>query len=442
MEVPPGPKSGIIRRYFANRAVFLDELRRDYGPISYFQVGFFRVYLVTDPAQVKQVMMDRGMRKSWITTLMLSPVVGKGLLLSEGELYRRQRRLIQPVFHKKRMETYSRVAVESATQWSERQVDGQALDVEKEMMGLALDVVGRSLFGSEMGPEAQRVARALDSFYGLVDWVVALGPLAFIIPHPKSFGFLWHLFRLRRFVDKLITSRRKSESKGDDLLSLLLAAEEDGQSMSHRQARSQALTLLLAGHETTAVTMTWTWYLLSQNPECAKKLHQELEEVLEGRAPSMADFKRLTYTRKVLSESLRLYPPAYLIDRNPEHDLDVLGYTVPKGSYVFVSPYATHRDPKYFPDPLKFDPERWTEEAIKSRPLYSFFPFGVGPRACIGQSFAWMEAMLILATVASRWRMSLEPDQRIDTDPQVTLRPRYGMRMKLHARQVVKTCQS
>ena len=428
-ERPPGPTTNIFRPYFANRAVFFDKMRREFGPVVHFKIGFLPVYLLTDPADVRQVMTDRGVKKSWLTKLILSPVVGNGLLLSEGELYLRQRRLIQPAFHREKIKRYGRVAGEVSVAWSQRQSSGRTLDMDKEMMGLTLDIVGRSLFGSGMGAQASQLTRALDSFYGLVDWVVALGPLAFIIPHPKSFSFLWHLFHLRRFVDKLINERRQKEPQ-DDLLSMLVSAEEDGKKMNHAQVRSEALTLLLAGHETTAVALTWTWYLLSQSPECEAKLHAEVDEVLGGREPVEGDIEKLDYTRRVLTESMRLFPPAYLIDRNPSQNLDVKGYRVPQGSYVIVSPYATQRNPDLFESPLTFDPDRWLPEEVKKRPRYSYFPFGVGPRACIGQGFAMMEAILVIASLASRWRFVLDPKQVIDTDPKVTLRPRYGMKMK------------
>lgn len=433
MTKAPGPQESVARRYFANRAHFFDEMRNRYGPITRFKLGFIEAYLVTDPADVWAVMTDRNMRKSTITKFILWPVVGNGLLLSEGELYKRQRRLIQPAFHKKRIEVYGRMAVESALAWSGRKTDGQSLEMGQEMMALTLDIVGRSLFGSEMGEEARQVSRSLDTFYGLVDWVVVLGPLAFLIPHPKMFRFLWNLWKMNRFVDKLIT-QRKNEGPQDDFLSMLVHAEEDGRTMSHRQVRWEALTLLLAGHETTAVAMTWTWYLLSQNPEVERKLHVELEEVLGGRPPTVEDLDRLDYTRRVLTESMRLYPPAYLVDRQPTRDYDLRGYHVPRGSYIFVSPYATHRDPVLYPDPTRFDPDRWLPEAMAARPKHSYLPFGLGPRACIGQSFAWMESILVLATLAQQWQAVADPTQVVDTDPKITLRPKYGMSMSLRKR--------
>ncbi len=215
---------------------------------------------------------------------------------------------------------------------------------------------------------------------------------------------------------------------------MLLAAQEDGQKMSHSQVRGEALTLLLAGHETTAVAMTWTWYLLSQHPQAQERLHRELDEVLQGRPPTTADMDRLPYTRRVLTESMRLYPPAYMMDRHPSEDIFIRGYRVPRGSYVFVSPYATHRDPHLYAEPEKFDPDRWLPEREQELPRFAYFPFGAGPRACIGQSFAWLEAGLALATVAQKWKFKLCPDQLVDTNPKITLRPRYGMRMTVEER--------
>lgn len=432
----PGPSHSVVKPYFENRARFFDEMRSRYGPVVHFKIGLFHITLVTDPEDIRQVLTDRGSRKTFITKLLLWPVIGNGLLISEGDFYLRQRRLIQPAFHRKRLAIYGRVATEAAVTWRETLRDGSEIEMEKEMMGLTLDVVGRSLFGSEMGHEAQRIARALDAFYGLVDWVVALGPLAFLIPNPRSLRFFWCLIQLRHFVERLIKERRDSEPQ-DDLLSMLLGAQEDGRRMSHSQVRGEALTLLLAGHETTAVAMTWTWYLLSQHPEIEARLHHELDTVLEGRPPNMEDLESLPYTKQVLAESMRLYPPAYMLDRHPSEDIFIRGYRVPRGSYIFVSPYATHRDPALYADPERFDPDRWLPEREQELPRFAYLPFGVGPRACIGQSFAWIEASLALATVAQQWRFELCPGQVVDTNPKVTLRPRYGMRMTARRRATI-----
>lgn len=431
---PPGPTSGIIKPYFANRAVFFDQVGRQFGPLVYFKMGFLHIYLVTDPDDVRQVMTNRANRKTWITKLVLGPVTGNGLLLSHGKLYNRQRRLIQPMFGRKRIQLYSRFAVKSSQDWSRRLAEGAIVEMESEMMALTLDAVGKSLFGETVGQRGRRVAKALRSFYATVDWVVVLGPLAYLIPHPKILRFYWNLFWLRRFMDQLIEKRRKEQPR-DDLLSLLIQAEEDGKKMSRIQVRTEALTLLLAGHETTAVSLTWTWYLLSQNPDCEAKLHHEVDRVLQARIPTADDVDKLVYTKRVLLESLRLYPPAYLLDRNPTEDLDIRGYCIPKGSFIITSPYATHRIPEQYRDPERFDPDRWLPERMKTRSKHAYFPFGMGPRACLGQSFAWMESILTVATIAREWRFTLDPAQTVETDPKVTLRPRYGMRMKARSRQ-------
>lgn len=425
--LPPGPRSGfdLARRYFANRAVFLQSLSQEYGDIVFFRLGFFRVYLLTDPDDVRQVLVDRASRKTGITRLLLMPLLGNGLLVSEGEFYKKQRRLVQPAFHQRRMEGYADIVTACAANWRPQ---AGILDLDREMMALALDIAGRTLFGSQVGEEAEKIATWLSTFYAAVDRIVLLGPLAFILPHPGTLRLFFDMIRLHRLVGRLIDQRKRQEPR-PDFLQMLIDAEEDGGRMSRTQVRSEALTLLLAGHETTAVALTWAGYLLSQNPECEARLVAELQG-LEGRPPRWEDLERLVYTRHVVTETLRLYPPAYLLDRHPGDELTVRGYAIPPGSYLFLSPYVTHRDPRFFPEPERFRPERWEETP---RPP-AYFPFGMGPRACIGQSFAWMETVLALASIYQRYHFELHPDTVVDVDPKITLRPRHGMRMVVRTR--------
>jgi cytochrome P450 len=254
------------------------------------------------------------------------------------------------------------------------------------------------------------------------------------LPIPVMKRFPESRDRLDRVIHRMIAEKRAEGATGSDLLSRLLAAEEGGAGMTDQQLRDEAMTIFLAGHETTAVALSWTFYLLSRHEDVEGKLHAELDEVLGDRLPTVDDLPRLDYTRKVLSEAMRLFPPAWMIGRQAVANMELLGYDIPEGTILLTPPLLVHRDGRWFPDPLRFDPERFTEEEESKRPRYSYFPFGGGPRLCIGESFAWMEGELLLATIAQRWRPRLLPGQPAGLQPQVTLRPKGGLRVTMHAR--------
>jgi len=317
--------------------------------------------------------------------------------------------------------------------------DGDTLDMSAEMMQLTLGIVGKTLFDADVVSDAQEVGEAMTVVMDLFNTItIPFFELIQKLPLPQLRRFDTAKARLDAIIYRLIEQRRLAGEDRGDLLSMLLLAQDtevDGGGMTDEQLRDELMTIFLAGHETTANALTWTWYLLSQNPEAEARLHEEIDRVLEGRLPDFDDVAKLKYTEMVLAESMRLYPPAWALGRLAMEDFEIGGYVVPRKSLVLMSQFVMHRDPRYFADPLKFDPDRWTTEARESRPQFSYFPFGGGPRRCIGEGFAWMEGILLIATIARQWQMRLVPNHPVVLKPVITLRPKYGMRMTVIRRQ-------
>jgi cytochrome P450 len=358
-------------------------------------------------------------------------ILGDGLLTSEDELHRRQRRLIQPLFAHRYVATYGEAMVEAAERAAGRWRDGEALDANAEMSRLTLTIVGRTLFDADVEGEAAEIGRALtDSIVMLNRFMLPFSGVLERVPTRTARRLRRARERLDATIYGLIARRRADGAESGDLLSLLLRTE----AMSDEQVRDEAMTIFLAGHETTAVALTWTWYLLSQNPRAEARLHEELERELGGRAPAVADLPRLPYAEQVIAESMRHNPPAGVIGRRARVDVDLDGYRIPAGSIVIVSPFVTQRDERWYPEPLRFDPDRFTPEARAQRPRYAYFPFGGGPRVCIGEGFAWMEARLLLATLAQRARLICPRGREVALEPRVTLRPRSGLPMTVELR--------
>jgi cytochrome P450 len=311
--------------------------------------------------------------------------------------------------------------------------DGETLDISQEMMRLTLAIVGKTLFDADVEAEADEIGAALNAVMELFDFLLMpFSELLEKLPLPHVRRFQKAKERLDATIYRIIEERRRSNEDRGDLLSMLLSArdeEGDGGQMTDLQVRDEVMTIFLAGHETTANALSWTWYLLSQHAEVEGKLHEEIDAVLEGRTPTVEDVPRLRYTEMVLAEAMRLYPPAWAIGRLALQDHEVGGYTIPAKALVLLSPYVTHRDERYFPEPTRFDPERWTQQAREARPQFAYFPFGGGARRCIGEGFAWMEGILLIAALAQHWRMRLVPGHRVETLPVMTLRPKHGMRM-------------
>jgi cytochrome P450 len=436
--LPPGPKPIVPgANLFAIRRDpigFLMKLASEYGDLAYFKLGPQPVFLVNNPDYIRDALVTHN--KSFMKGEGLQRakrLLGEGLLTSEGEFHLRQRRLAQPAFHRQRIAGYARTMVEYAARMRDEWRDGETRDVAREMMRLTLAIAGKTLFDAEVEDEADEIGAALTTTFEMFNRVMM--PFAQVLdrlPLPATKRFQKARGRLDATIYRIINERRASGEDRGDLLSMLIAArdeEGDGSGMTDEQLRDEAMTIFLAGHETTANALTWTWYLLSQHPEIEARFHAEVDDVLKDGLPSAEDFQRLRYTEMILAESMRMYPPAWTIGRRALGDYSIGGYTIPARSILLMSQYVTHHDPRYFPEPFRFDPERWTPEARESRPKFSYFPFGGGPRVCIGESFAWMEGALVLATMAQKWRLRLAPGHPVEMQPLVTLRPKHGMKV-------------
>ncbi len=416
---------------------FLQRTARDYGDITSFCIGPQRVTLLNHPDLIRDVFVTRaahfykgrGLERA-------KRVLGEGLLTSEADFHRRQRRLVQPAFHRQRLGGYAQTMVQCGSARQEHWADGQNLDIAQEMMRLTLPVVARTLFNANVEADAEQIGADVGE-------VIALFHLLMLpyaekledLPLPHVRRFRRARARLDRIIYRMINEHQERHEDQGDLLSMLLdVRDEDGSRMSGLQVRDEAMTLFLAGYETSANALTWTWYLLSQHPDVEARFHQELDTALSGREPSFDDLPRLPYTRQVFAESLRLFPPAWVVGRRVIEEYCVAGYRLPTDSIVLLSQSVTHRDGRWFPDPDRFDPDRWEKSQEGERPKFAFFPFGGGARTCIGEQFAWMEGVLLLATLGRRWRMTLDPRQHVAWQPIITLRPKYGMRMTLNAR--------
>ncbi len=441
---PPGPRqmiplSGLLA-YRKGPLPFFQNLAAQYGDISYFRLGPQEAFFLNHPDYIKDVLITNHQRfHKGLALQRAKRLLGEGLLTSEDEFHRRQKRLAQPAFHRARIASYAGVMTDYALQTRARWHDGDKVDVSEEMMRLTLGIVGKTLFDADVVSDAKEVGEAMTVVMDLFNTItIPFFELLQKLPLPQLRRFDAAKAKLDAIIYRLIEERRRSGADRGDLLSMLLLAQDtegDGGAMTDEQLRDELMTIFLAGHETTANALTWTWYLLSQNPEAEAALHEEIDRVLQGRLPEFEDVAELKYTEMVLAESMRLYPPAWAIGRMSLEDFEIGGYTVPKKSLVLMSQFVMHRDPRYFAKPLDFDPMRWTPEARESRPQFSYFPFGGGPRRCIGEGFAWMEGILLIATIAQQWQMRLVPNHPVALKPVITLRPKHGMRMSLTRRQ-------
>ena len=413
-------------------------LARKYGDVFYLQAERNKVFFLNHPDDIREllVVQHENFRKGG-GVMMLDRMLGKGLITNDGAAHKQQRRLVQPAFHRRRIAGYAQAMVEAAQQQARAWQDGSTVDMSQEMMQLTLVIVGKTLFNADVEKEADTVQAALvttmEAFRKL--GLSPLGELVERLPLPIHKRLRRARERLDKVVYRIIDDHRSQGIDQGDLLSMLLMArDEEGNAMDDQQLRDEVMTLFLAGHETTSNALTWTWYLLAQNPEAREKVQQEVDTVLAGRPATIEDLPRLIYTEKVLMESMRLCPPVWAIDRRAIHDTTLRGISIPKWSRVVMGQYIVHHDPRFYPEPEKFDPERWTPEAQATRPKFAYFPFGGGPRLCIGEAFAWTESILLLATLSQHWEARLAVGARVKFQPAVTLRPRYGIKMTLHKR--------
>jgi cytochrome P450 len=448
---PPGPPPhrflGNLPEFARDVLGFFTATARDYGDIASMRFGGRAALLLTNPEHIEQVLVGQQrnfVKHTWFWRHVDS-VFGQGLLTGEGDHWLRQRRTIQPAFHKDRIAGYADVMVDFTERALDDWRDGERRELHRDMMGLTLEIVAKVLFDADVTEDLEEVDRALDTAtseiaarfrrpFPIPDW----------IPIPGNLRYRSAVRLLDKVVYRFIREHEargpKAMQDGEDLLSTLMAlSHEDGSGMSREQVRDEAVTMLLAGHETTALALSWTFCLLSQNPAAEKRLHDEVDRVLGARTGTsrrltVTDLPQLRWAEHIVTESMRLYPPAYAIGREAVADCMIGGYPVAAGTTLFIVPWVTHRDPRWFDDPESFRPERWEDGLADRLPRFVYMPFGGGPRLCIGNRFATMEAVLILAAVARRFRVRLEPDRMPTPFPSITLRPGSGVRARVEER--------
>jgi cytochrome P450 len=448
-ETPPGPKpkfpGQLIYSFQRDRLGFLLRAQRAYGDVVHFRVRGRPFYVFAHPDGVRDVLVTHDAKfikgpalRNAKTTL------GEGLLTSEGEFHRRQRRLSQPAFHPNRVASYAVPMTQYAREQADAWRDGAVLNVHEEMMQVTLRVVAKTLFDADVRSEVDEIGEAMDIAVNMFTRAMSpFGPLLNRLPLPSNFRFKRAYARLLATIDRFIAERRASGVDRGDLLSMLIRTHDagddfvpgDDMAMSDKQLRDECMTLFTAGHETTANALTFALHLLAHHPDVQRELHEELDRVLDGnRLPTRDDVDRLAFTHNVVAESMRLYPPAWAIGREAKEAVEVGGYVVPAGAVVLVAPWVTHRDGRFWADPEQFSPDRWSSESEATRPRWSYFPFGGGSRSCIGEAFAWMEAVLVLATVARDWKFESVGPRHPKLQPTITLRPRHGLAVRVRRR--------
>ena len=418
---------------------YLVKIAEEYPDMAYFRLGNQRTFLMSNPEYVHDVLVandwnfvkGRGLKRA-------KKILGNGLLTAEGNFHRRQRRLSQPAFHRQRIAAYAETMSEFAARSRDRWQEGEKRDIAQDMMGLTLAIVAKTLFDADVDKEAKEIGQALGEVLEIFSTFSS--PLTDVLdklPLPKNLRAKKGKERLDETIYRIIAEHRRTNEDRGDLLSMLLIAqdEEEGSgAMSDDQLRDEVMTLFLAGHETTANALTWTWYLLSQNTEVEAKLHAEIDAVLGGKLPTFEDVPNLKYTEMVMTEAMRIYPPVWVMGRRSISGIKIGGYYIPPKSIILLSQYVIHHDKRFFPEPEKFTPERWASEQAKSLPKMAYFPFGGGPRLCIGEQFAWMEGILLIATIAQKWKLRLVPGHKVELQPLITLRPKHGMKMRVEPR--------
>jgi len=441
-KLPPGPKPkfplGHLFSFRKDSLGFLKKIAGEFGDIVYFEIGPLRIALLNHPDYIKEVLSVQ--HRSFVKGRpmeMAKELLGEGLLTSEGEFHKRQSRIIQPVFHRNMIESYAPAVTEYATRMMNGWEEGQVIELKGEMTKMSIAITGKTLFNADIEKEAPEIDKALETASSLAgrialpfsEWLLKL-------PIPDTLRFKRAKARLDTTIKRMIDERRVNKMDNGDLVSQLLRTKDekgDG-GMSDQQVRDEAITLFLTAFDTTSTALTWTWYLLSQNPEAEAELHEELDRVLQGRIPTAEDIPQLKYTRMVFGESLRIFPPSYLIPRQAVEDFPIDKYIIPGGTIILLSPYLIHHDARFHPDPDKFNPHAWDKHSNSLHAKYEYFPFSRGPRSCIGEPFAWMEGILVLATIARSWQLKLLPNHPVELLQRINLRPRYGMKMTLHRR--------
>lgn len=439
---PPPAKT--LLRLTTGRFGIIDlfrELANDHPRLAHATLGRDHVYAVTSASLVRELLVEHSKHLNKAPSLKQIDLLGNGLLTNDGETWRVQRRLVQPAFHHDRIVTYANQMFDASVATRDSWRDGQHIDVSKEMSALTLSIVGTALFGDSMSDRAGAIGESLEVALGATTSRLP-GGLAWLgrVPTPANRRVKTATKLLQDTVDSLIAQRR-ARPGGNDMLSMLVQATDGDTSMDDRQARDEVMTLILAGHETTAMALTWAWMLLSRDPDATARLHQEVDSVIaESGRVELKDVTRLNFTKAVIAEALRLYPPAWIMGRKVESPFKLDGWDIPAGSIIATSPFALHRDARYWERPERFEPQRWLDvdgtfdDDNPGQPPGAWFPFGMGQRKCVGQVFAWTESVIALATLANRWRVQIPAGHEPTLVPAVTLRPAGGMPATLRYR--------
>ena len=421
----------------ANPITLFQLLADKYGDIAHYKIGWNHIVFLNHPDYIREVLVVQNDTFIKERTVQRSKMLlGEGMITAEGADHRMQRQVAQPAFHRQRIPEYAGTMVREAMRTRDSWKVGEQRDIAIDMMHLTLKIVAQTLFATDLCDEVHELAGAINRIMGLYNFLVML-PAAEWLVHVRPPG-LAAFVRARKRIDavvyRMIEAHRRENRDRGSLLDMMLAASPDRSESSERSLRDQVITIFLAGYETVANALSWTWYLLSQNPDCESRMRVEIDRELQGRTPTYEDIPRLRYVEMVLAESMRLYPPAWAMGRYARNDFQLGDYFLPAKTTVLISQFVVHRDPRFFPNPLRFDPERFTAEAKARRTKFTYFPFGAGFRQCIGESFAWMEGVLVLATLAQRWKLRLVPEHRVEPEPLITLRPKFGMRMIVEER--------
>ncbi len=439
--LPPGLKLNlpfyITRKFFrpGDPIKLFEYLNETYGSMSHYRIANSDVFVVHEPEFIREILInqaDKFIKER--TQKRMKILLGNGLITSDGEFHKRQRRIAAPAFHRQRIQAYGAVMTDRALAMREEWQPGKEIGALAEMMRVTLQIVARTLLNTDVTAEVQQINDEVNAIMDLYNFLVALPRAEAYLnwPIPGLMRFRRARKRLDAVVYRIIAEHRAENIDRGDLLSMLLRSrddEADHSGMTDEQVRDEILTIFLAGYETVATALTWTWYLLAQNPEAEARMHEEIDRVLQGRAPTLEDLPQLKYVEMVFAESMRLYPPAWAMGRQATVDIELGPYRLPAGSYVFFSQYIIQRNPEYWPEPLEFRPERFSVDQKAARSRFIYFPFGAGSRQCIGEAFAWMEGVLVLATLAQKWRLRLIPGQKIELQPKITLRPKPEIRM-------------
>ncbi len=439
---PPGFQRNVLWYAFrkvrpANPIFLFQHLNQTYGDIAHYKLAHNHIVFLNHPDYIREVLVvqnDNFIKERTVRRTKM--LLGEGMITSEGSVHRAQRLAAQPAFHRQRIGEYAAIMVEEAARTRDSWRGGEQRDIAADMMHLTLNVVARTLFATDLRQEVYELAAAINRIMSRYNFLIML-PAAEWLVHlrpPGLAAFVRERNRIDAAVYRMIDAHCRSGRDRGSLLDLMIAASSADDIRSRKSLRDQVITIFLAGYETVANALSWTWYLLSENPDCELKFHSELDRVLQGDLPSFETVPRLRYTENVMAESLRLYPPAWAMGRYARNDFALGEFFLPARTTVLISQFITHRDPRYFPEPLRFDPNRFLPEAKGQRTKFTYFPFGAGVRQCIGESFAWMEGVLILATLAQKWKLKLVPGHQIEPQPLITLRPKYGMRMQVEPR--------